>query len=181
MNIIYLACKIILPFEYIYIYVLQVLYKFLDYFSKFDWDNYCVSLSGPICISSFPEVTGEYSCCNQIYRQVFLTKRLYNSLLFSICFAVEVPENCADLLLTNDFLRDSLNRFSVSSGTPEVISRAFQMKHLNIVDPLKNNNNLGRSVSQGRLSHFVRMMGTITLLTTLIDFLVCTAICIKIG
>ncbi|CAM8963865.1 unnamed protein product [Rhodiola kirilowii] len=98
---------------------LAVLYKFLDYFSKFDWDNYCVSLSGPICISSFPEVT------------------------------VESPENCEDLLLSNDFLRDCVNKFSVSSGTPEIISRAFQKKHLNIVDPLKNNNNLGRSVSKG--------------------------------
>lgn len=38
---------------------LQVLYKFLDYYSAFDWDNYCVSINGPIPISSFPQ-TGEH-------------------------------------------------------------------------------------------------------------------------
>ncbi|KAL9379650.1 hypothetical protein Peur_028132 [Populus x canadensis] len=29
---------------------LAVLYKFLDYYSTFDWDNYCVSINGPIPI-----------------------------------------------------------------------------------------------------------------------------------
>lgn len=42
-------------------------------------------------------------------------------------------------------------------GTFSVPSRdgAFQAKHLNIVDPLKEVNNLGRSVSQG-INLFVR-------------------------
>ncbi|XP_062105957.1 uncharacterized protein LOC133817447 [Humulus lupulus] len=35
---------------------LAVLYKFLDYFSNFDWDNYCISLNGPVRISSLPEL-----------------------------------------------------------------------------------------------------------------------------
>ena len=41
---------------------LQVLYKFLDYFSKFDWDNYCISLSGPVILSSLslPEIVGKH-------------------------------------------------------------------------------------------------------------------------
>ncbi|GLT32429.1 hypothetical protein SLA2020_070980 [Shorea laevis] len=99
---------------------LAVLYKFLDYFSKFDWDNYCISLNGPIHISSLPEVV------------------------------VETPENGgADLLLSNDFLKDCLERFSVPSKGFETNLRTFPQKHLNIVDPLKENNNLGRSVSKG--------------------------------
>ena len=36
----------------------QVLYRFLEFFSKFDWDNFCVSLWGPVPISSLPDVTG---------------------------------------------------------------------------------------------------------------------------
>jgi len=36
----------------------QVLYRFLDYFSKFNWDNYCVSLKGPVAKSSPPDVVG---------------------------------------------------------------------------------------------------------------------------
>ncbi|GKV02277.1 hypothetical protein SLEP1_g14734 [Rubroshorea leprosula] len=99
---------------------LVVLYKFLDYFSKFDWDNYCISLNGPIRISSLPEVL------------------------------VETPENGGvDLLLSNDFLKDCLERFSVPSKGFETNLRTFPQKHLNIVDPLKENNNLGRSVSKG--------------------------------
>ncbi|XP_062086673.1 structural maintenance of chromosomes flexible hinge domain-containing protein GMI1-like isoform X2 [Humulus lupulus] len=35
---------------------LAVIYKFLDYFSNFDWDNYYISLNGPVWISSLPEL-----------------------------------------------------------------------------------------------------------------------------
>ena len=40
---------------------LQVLYRFLEFFSNFDWDNFCVSLWGPVPICSLPEVTGNNS------------------------------------------------------------------------------------------------------------------------
>lgn len=99
---------------------LQVLYKFLDYFSKFDWDNYCISLNGPVRISSLPELVAE------------------------------TPDNGGeDLLLSTDFLKSCLEMFSVPARGYEANSRAFPIKHLNIVDPLKENNNLGRSVSKG--------------------------------
>ncbi|KAL0379407.1 UNVERIFIED_CONTAM: hypothetical protein Sangu_0005000 [Sesamum angustifolium] len=58
----------------------EVLYRFLEFFSNFDWDNFCVSLWGP------------------------------------------VREN---------------------NGQP------FVSKHFNVIDPLRVNNNLGRSVSKG--------------------------------
>ncbi|MCD9640701.1 hypothetical protein HAX54_026175 [Datura stramonium] len=99
---------------------LAVLYKFLDYFSKFDWENYCVSLTGPVRISS------------------------------SLESVVEIPENDGgDLLLSNDFVRYCLDTFSVPSKGGELNSRTFLQKYLNIIDPLKENNNLGRSVSKG--------------------------------
>lgn len=97
---------------------LAVLFKFLDYFSKFDWDNYCVSLSGPVPVSSLPEIVAEK------------------------------PENGGDdLLLSDDFIRECVKQFSVPSRGTD--NRIFVQKHLNIVDPLKENNNLGRSVSKG--------------------------------
>ncbi|KAE9608891.1 putative polynucleotide adenylyltransferase [Lupinus albus] len=37
---------------------LEVLYRFLDFFSKFDWQNYIISLWGPIPISSLPNMRG---------------------------------------------------------------------------------------------------------------------------
>ncbi|KAL5991278.1 hypothetical protein ACLOJK_012185 [Asimina triloba] len=39
---------------------LGVLYRFLDYFSKFDWDNYCLSINGPVCVASLPEIVGNF-------------------------------------------------------------------------------------------------------------------------
>ena len=67
-------------------------------------------------------------------------------------FAAETPENGGgDLLLSNDFLKGCVERFSVPSRGYETNHRTFQPKHLNIVDPLKDNNNLGRSVSKGEL------------------------------
>ncbi|XP_022721907.1 uncharacterized protein LOC111279218 isoform X2 [Durio zibethinus] len=109
---------------------LAVLYKFLDYFSKFDWENYCISLNGPIHISSLPDIV------------------------------VERPENGGgDLLLNNDFLSECVKMFSVSSRGFETNSRTFPQKHLNIVDPLRESNNLGRSVSKG---NFYRIRSAFT-------------------
>ncbi|XP_052209816.1 uncharacterized protein LOC127813096 [Diospyros lotus] len=99
---------------------LAVLYKFLDYFSKFDWENYCISLKGPVIKSSLPDIV------------------------------VEMPENVGDdLMLNEEFLRNCMDMFSVPSRGLETNLRAFPQKHLNIIDPLKENNNLGRSVTRG--------------------------------
>ncbi|KAG6677943.1 uncharacterized protein LOC122294956 [Carya illinoinensis] len=99
---------------------LAVLYRFLDYFGKFDWENYCISLSGPVCKSSLPDII------------------------------VEAPKDGGDdLLLSEEFLRNCVERFSVPTRGLETNSRAFPQKHLNIIDPLKENNNLGRSVNRG--------------------------------
>ncbi|XP_074317524.1 uncharacterized protein LOC141653596 [Silene latifolia] len=99
---------------------LAVLHKFLDYFSQFDWENLCVSLSGPVHVNSLPEIV------------------------------VERPETSGrEVLLSDDFMRECVRKFSVPSRGVETNYRTFMQKHLNIVDPLKENNNLGRSVSKG--------------------------------
>ncbi|KAK7300801.1 hypothetical protein RJT34_11652 [Clitoria ternatea] len=98
---------------------LAVLYRFLDYFSKFDWDNYYVSLKGPVSKFSVSNITAE------------------------------VPENGGNTLLTEDFIRSCVESFSVPSRGPDLNVRAFPQKHLNIIDPLKESNNLGRSVNKG--------------------------------
>ncbi|KAK1357093.1 hypothetical protein POM88_050349 [Heracleum sosnowskyi] len=67
------------------------LYKFMDYFSKFDWNNYGITLCGPVRLSSMSES---------------------------------------------------------GTGIPESVGGHKNM-HLNIVDPLKEFNNLGCSVSEG--------------------------------
>ncbi|XP_059430076.1 uncharacterized protein LOC132163720 isoform X2 [Corylus avellana] len=108
---------------------LAVLYKFLDYFSKFDWEKYCISLNGPVCRSSLPEIRAE------------------------------IPENGGDhLLLSEEFLRNCVEMFPVLPRGLETNSRPFPQKHLNIIDPLKENNNLGRSVNRG---NFYRIRGAL--------------------
>ncbi|KAK6145212.1 hypothetical protein DH2020_022032 [Rehmannia glutinosa] len=98
----------------------QALYRFLDYYSQFDWENYCISLKGPVCKSSLPDV------------------------------AVKMPEGgWNDMLLSEKFMENCLELFSVPSRGLEANPRAFQTKHLNIIDPLRENNNLGRSVHRG--------------------------------
>ncbi|KAG6401354.1 hypothetical protein SASPL_138208 [Salvia splendens] len=99
---------------------LSVLYRFLDYYSQFDWDNYCISLKGPVHKSSLPEIV------------------------------VKMPKHrCNCLLLTEEFLNRSMELFSVPSRGLDANPKAFQPKHLNIIDPLKEKNNLGRSVHRG--------------------------------
>lgn len=76
-------------------------------------------------------------------------------------FAAEAPENDGgDFLLSNDFIRYCVSKFSVPSRGLEANSRTFQQKHLNIVDPLKQNNNLGRSVSKGTINSVFRVVIT---------------------
>ncbi|GAV58628.1 LOW QUALITY PROTEIN: hypothetical protein CFOL_v3_02161, partial [Cephalotus follicularis] len=97
---------------------LSVFYRFLDYYSKFDWENYCISLNGPVCKSSMPNIVAN------------------------------LPENRRDnLLLSEEFLRKCVDMFSVPSRGLESNLWPLPLKHLNIIDPLKNNN-LGRNVSR---------------------------------
>uniref|UniRef100_A0A0E0NUQ3 PAP/OAS1 substrate-binding-related domain-containing protein n=1 Tax=Oryza rufipogon TaxID=4529 RepID=A0A0E0NUQ3_ORYRU len=93
---------------------LEVLYRFLEYFSKFDWDNYCISLNGPVALSSLP---------NQIVE------------------ATNTPGS--DLLFDKEFLNNSVQKTDSNACNTE-----FRSKYLNIIDPLKEHNNLGRSVNK---------------------------------
>ncbi|KAL0919527.1 hypothetical protein M5K25_011625 [Dendrobium thyrsiflorum] len=121
---------------------LAVLYRFLYYFSKFDWEKCCISLHGPLSLSSLTQLS------------------------------VETFDNDGgDLLLTEEFLRSCVDSFSVPVRGSEGNSRPFTRKHLNIVDPLRANNNLGRSVSLGgffrirsALAYGARKLGQLLLL-----------------
>ncbi|KAL0725547.1 hypothetical protein Bca4012_040146 [Brassica carinata] len=100
---------------------LSVMYKFLDYYGSFDWSNYCISLTGPVPISCLPDLTAAS------------------------------PENGHELLLDEKFLRDCVELYSAPTKSAETNGLAFPIKHLNIVDPLKHSNNLGKSVSIGNV------------------------------
>nr|GEV13521.1 polymerase, nucleotidyl transferase domain-containing protein [Tanacetum cinerariifolium] len=93
---------------------LSVLYKFLEYFSAFDWDNYCISIIGPVRKSYLPRIIAER------------------------------PPNSHDLMFGSDFLRYCFDMFYI----PNSGGNGFPVKYFNIIDPLNNDNNLGRSVNK---------------------------------
>ncbi|KAL7254236.1 hypothetical protein ACSBR1_008604 [Camellia fascicularis] len=99
---------------------LEVLYRFLEFFSKFDWDNFCVSLWGPVPINSLPDMT-----------------------------AAPPRKDGGALLLSKVFLDACSSVYSVFPSSPENHELPFISKHFNVIDPLRANNNLGRSVSKG--------------------------------
>ncbi|KAK6918236.1 hypothetical protein RJ641_016658, partial [Dillenia turbinata] len=99
---------------------LEVLYRFLEFFSNFDWDNFCVSLWGPVPISSLPDVTAE-----------------------------PPRRDGGELLLSKSFLDACSSVYAVFPGGQEIQGQPFVSKHFNVIDPLRTNNNLGRSVSKG--------------------------------
>ncbi|XP_010554909.1 PREDICTED: uncharacterized protein LOC104824500 [Tarenaya hassleriana] len=112
-----LVLNIINRFHQTLVGPLSVLYKFLDYYGKFDWDNCCVSLDGHVPISSLPNI---------------LVEPLNNN-----------------LLLDREFLDYCKMLYSIPIQAVEPDKDEFFTKFLNIIDPLKANNNLGRSVAKG--------------------------------
>ncbi|KAF8673716.1 hypothetical protein HU200_048466 [Digitaria exilis] len=99
---------------------LEVLYRFLEFFSNFDWEKFCLSLRGPVPISSLPDMTAE-------------SPRM----------------DSGELLLSNSFLDTCSSVYGVVPCTQENQGQPFVSKHFNVIDPLRTNNNLGRSVSKG--------------------------------
>ncbi|CAL0302171.1 unnamed protein product [Lupinus luteus] len=110
---------------------LEVLYRFLEFFSKFDWDNFCVSLWGPVPINSLPDVTAD-----------------------------PPRKDGGDLLLSKLFLDTCSSDYAVYPGGHENQGQPFVSKYFNVIDPLRVNNNLGRSVGKG---NFLRIRSAFAL------------------
>lgn len=62
---------------------------------------------------------------------------------------MQSPQDCDDVLLTDTFLRSSREAILSSMGVGRTNDSAFSVKFLNVLDPLKEDNNLGRSVCKG--------------------------------
>ena len=80
---------------------------------------------------------------------------------------MEKPETSGRELLSDDFMRECVRNFSVPSRGAESNYKTFALKHLNIVDPLKENNNLGRSISKGRVYPSCSFMFLVFILVTM--------------
>lgn len=60
-NKLYFGWKVVLLKNSGALCCLQVLYKFLEYYSTFDWNSYCVDINGLVIIPFLPEIVGNYS------------------------------------------------------------------------------------------------------------------------
>ncbi|KAL0714968.1 hypothetical protein Bca4012_021947 [Brassica carinata] len=110
---------------------LEVLYRFLEFFSKFDWQNFCISLWGPVPVSSLPDVTAE-----------------------------PPRKDVGEIRKSEAFLKEFSRAYAVNPVVQETQGHPFVAKHFNVIDPLRENNNLGRSVSKG---NFFRIRSAFTL------------------
>lgn len=89
------------------------------------------------------------SCCSS---GGFLKLHPHTFFVF-LCFSdkAEPPlKGGGNLLLTKEFLEECSATYSIHPlGQDSNQLRAFQAKFLNVLDPIRETNNLGRSVSQG--------------------------------
>lgn len=59
------------------------------------------------------------------------------------------------LLLSKSFLDSCRYAYADFPGGQENQGQPFVSKHFNVIDPLRVNNNLGRSVSKGALTNYI--------------------------
>lgn len=68
-------------------------------------------------------------------------------------FTAEPPrKDSGKLLLDKRFLDSCSKAYAVFPGGQDNNGQPFVSKHFNVIDPLRVNNNLGRSVSKGNAS-----------------------------
>lgn len=80
----------------------------------------------------------------------FVNINLPVSTILLECSVAEPPrKDGGDLLLSKLFLDACSTMYAVLPGGQENQGQPFMSKHFNVIDPLRINNNLGRSVSKG--------------------------------
>lgn len=65
------------------------------------------------------------------------------------CLAAEPPRRDVGELRGSEYLKACSRAYAVNSAAQETQGQPFVSKHFNVIDPLRENNNLGRSVSKG--------------------------------
>ncbi|KAK3254776.1 hypothetical protein CYMTET_36017 [Cymbomonas tetramitiformis] len=122
---------------------LKVLSVFLNFFCKFDWDKYCLSLQGPIPLAGLPSLKPE-------------VPEAEGGLLFTDAFLEKLTH---DYATSHRYLPDSLVPSlpdTMTYNNSDGGQRPLLTKHLNVLDPLLPTNNLGRSVSRSNLCRIRR-------------------------
>lgn len=93
---------------------IEILLKFLEYFSNFNWDDYGICIEGSLDLAQLPNIV--------------------------------ITDTISNPLFEKQFLEECQKKYDFPKYSPAPY--AFQRKFLNVVDPLKATNNLGRGVSK---------------------------------
>jgi hypothetical protein len=134
---------------------MQVLYTFLQYFSNFDWDNYCVTLWGlvPLEVFNIKSAAEDKLAATKQLSQGGGPAAGEKSLQYLISTSEPPRKDGGNLLLTKEFLEECSATYSINPlGQDSNLGRPFQRKFLNVLDPIRETNNLGRSVSKGEFT-----------------------------
>ncbi|KAI3941854.1 hypothetical protein MKW92_019795 [Papaver armeniacum] len=101
---------------------LEVFCRFLEFYSNFDWENLCVSLSGPIGLSAPPDMIAE-----------------------------STGNDSGELHLFDKSRTDFFSSFSECKRLKRNWPETFICKDFNVIDPFCSTNNLGRNVGKVNL------------------------------
>jgi hypothetical protein len=113
---------------------LSVFHRFLEVFSEFDFDRYCLSILGPIPLDSFPHPR-------------------VDEMALPTCEPLIPPAELRDAVLKYSSGGEAASAIDLLSPGLSCVTYKEPLinltrKHLNIMDPLMPTNNLGRSVSR---------------------------------
>ena len=108
---------------------LEVLAKFLDYFAHFDWKHWSLTIRGPVKNSQIQD-GGEVPEGPE-FLETF-----------------QRPADSPGFLLSDEIIASDVQLSALILGLKDDNRTGFQLKSVNISDPLSNKNNLGRSVSR---------------------------------
>lgn len=138
---------------------LQVLQRFLQVFSSFDWDSYCLSMVGPIPLSSFPHPSLDVKAIplETTLLDPSLVRNAIDRYSVQPKLALETFDSLVSgrsSLLPNP--KTAIPRDATSSRKHVEVN--LTPKHLNIMDPLLPSNNLGRSVSKASFARIRKAM-----------------------
>lgn len=80
-------------------------------------------------------------------------RTVFNTYCLAVqCFTAEPPrKDVGELRKSEAFLKEFSRAYAVNPVAQETQGHPFVAKHFNVIDPLRENNNLGRSVSKGAL------------------------------
>lgn len=106
---------------------------------------------GPISLSSLPELVSKWMWSDMLPLFFVIGSFLFSLVMQTLFFfTADSPDTVNDdFTMREDFLKECAQWFTVLPRNSEKNTQVFPRKFFNIVDPLKQSNNLGRSVSKG--------------------------------